>query len=164
MSRRAVLMSVLVVFLVAPGARAQQPTPIDRAGWLAGCWEQRSPNRVTMEMWMPPAGGTMMGASRTTAGGATRAYEQLRLHTAGDTLIYTALPSGQRQADFRSTSITSTELVFENPAHDFPRKIQYRKVGADSLIARVEGPGPNNTTRGFDVRMTRTSCTVSGQE
>jgi hypothetical protein len=112
-----------------------------------------------MEMWMPPAGGTMMGASRTTMGAATREYEQLRLHTAGDTLVYTALPSGQRQADFRSTSISPDALVFENPEHDFPRKITYRRVGADSLVARVEGPGPNNTTRGFDVKMRRASCT-----
>ena len=151
--------AVTAVFVVAPGAKAQQSTPIDGAAWMAGCWEQRTPNRLTMEMWMPPAGGTMMGASRTTMGAATREYEQLRLHTAGDTLIYSALPSGQRQADFRSTSITPGVLVFENPAHDFPRKITYRRVGQDSLIARVEGPGPNNTTRGFDVRMRRASCT-----
>ena len=137
----------------------QQQSPIDRAAWMAGCWEMRAPGRSTMEMWMPPAGGTMMGASRTAIGGTTREFEQLRLHTAGDTLIYTALPSGQRQADFRSTSISATSIVFENPAHDFPKKISYRRVGEDSLIARVEGPGPNNTTRGFDVRMRRASCT-----
>jgi uncharacterized protein DUF6265 len=112
-----------------------------------------------MEMWMPPAGGTMMGASRTTRAGAVREYEQLRLHTAGDTLVYTALPSGQSLADFKSTSITATALVFENPTHDFPKKIIYRRVGEDSLVARVEGPGPNNTTRGFDIPMKRASCT-----
>jgi hypothetical protein len=158
--RRVNLIAGCAAFITLPFVSASaQTAPIDHAAWIAGCWEQRSANRLTMEMWMPPAGGTMMGASRTTAGGATREYEQL--HTAGDTLIYSALPSGQRPTDFRSTSLSSTALVFENPAHDFPRKITYRRVGADSLIARVEGPGPNNTTRGFDIRMRRASCTAS---
>jgi TolB protein len=157
--RRVNLTVVTAVIVAGVELGAQQATPIDRAAWLAGCWEQRSPNRLTMEMWMPPAGGTMMGASRTTIGGATREYEQLRLHTAGDTLIYTALPSSQRQTDFRSTSVSPTAIVFENPTHDFPRKITYRRVGEDSIVARVEGPGPNNTTRGFDIRMRRASCT-----
>jgi len=157
--RRVDLIVAIAAGIAGIPLEAQQPAPIDRAAWLAGCWEQRSPNRLTMEMWMPPAGGTMMGASRTTIGGATREFEQLRLHTAADTLIYTALPSGQKHADFRSTSVAPTVIVFENPTHDFPRKITYRRVGEDSLVARVEGPGPNNTTRGFDIRMRRASCT-----
>ena len=153
------LTAATAVFALGTQLGAQQASSIGRAGWLAGCWEARTPNRVVLEMWMPPAGGMMMGASRTTVGGATREYEQLRLNAAGDTLVYTALPSGQKEAAFRSTAVSATELVLENPTHDFPKKIVYRRVGADSVIARVEGPGPNNTTRGFDVRMRRASCT-----
>ena len=144
-----------------PLAAQSASSPIDRAAWLSGCWEMRVRDRFTMEMWMPPAGGTMMGASRTTRAGVVREYEQLRLHTSGDTLIYSALPSGQSLADFRSTSVSETALVFENPAHDFPKKISYRRIGRDSIVARVEGPGPNNTSRGFDVPMQRASCTVA---
>jgi hypothetical protein len=159
--RQAYLIASTAMLALAAPIGAQQAGSIDRAGWLAGCWESRSANRAVLEMWMPPAGGLMMGASRTTVGGTTREYEQLRLHAAGDTLVYTALPSGQREAAFRSTSVSPTELIVENPAHDFPKKIMYRRVGADSLIARVEGPGPNNTTRGFDVKMRRVSCTAT---
>ena len=151
---------LLACFWAATPLAAQSVSgPIDRAAWLSGCWEMRVRDRLRMEMWMPPAGGTMMGASRTTRAGVVREYEQLRLHTSGDTLIYSALPSGQSLADFRSTLISETSLVFENPTHDFPKKIVYRRVGADSIVARVEGPGPNNTSRGFDVPMTRASCT-----
>ena len=148
-----------IVVSASGGAQGSPGGAIDRAGWLAGCWEMRARNRVTMEMWMPPSGGTMLGASRTTVAGTTREFEHLRLHAAGDTLVYTALPSGQHEASFRSTTVSSTTLVFENPAHDFPQKITYRRVGEDSVIARVEGPGPDNTTRGFDIRMRRASCT-----
>lgn len=139
---------------------AQAGSSVDRAGWLAGCWELRAPNRVTMEMWMPPLGGQMLGASRTVVGNAVREFEVLRLTARGDTLVYTAIPSGQRETDFLSVSATSTELVFENLAHDFPQRVIYRRIGTDSVVARVEGPGPNNTTRGFDLPMRRASCTT----
>jgi hypothetical protein len=134
---------------------------VDRAAWLAGCWELRTATRVVLEMWMPPTGDLMLGGSRTViGGGVTREFEHLRIRARGDTLVYTAIPSGQREADFRSTSVTADAFVFENPAHDFPKKISYRRVTPDSVVARVEGPGPNNTTRGIDFPYRRVSCTA----
>jgi hypothetical protein len=113
-----------------------------------------------MEMWMPPLGNSMMGSSRTVVGAATRAFEHLRISMRGDTLVYTALPQGQNSTDFKATTSSNMSVTFENRAHDFPQVIMYRRVGADSLIARVEGPGPNNTTRGFSIPMRRVDCTA----
>jgi dipeptidyl aminopeptidase/acylaminoacyl peptidase len=153
-------MMVAAALAVAVGPAAGQPaSSIDRAAWLAGCWELRATNRLTMEMWMPPFGGMMMGASRTTIGGVSREFEHLRLSARGDTLIYTAVPSGQRETDFRSTLVSADRIVFENRAHDFPQVIIYRRAGADSVIARIEGPGANNAVRGIDFPMRRVSCT-----
>jgi hypothetical protein len=133
-------------------------SPVDRAAWLAGCWELRTANRVTTEMWMSPAGNVMLGASRTVAGGTTREFEFLRLSVRGDTLVYTAIPSGQRETEFKSAGSGNSPIVFENPAHDFPQRIIYRRPSPDSLVARIEGPGPNNTTRGIDFPMRRVNC------
>jgi hypothetical protein len=150
--------AVAIILVLAASAAGAQSTSLSRLGWLAGCWEQRAATRVTMEMWMPPAGDLMMGGSRTVVGGAAREFEHLRIRARGDTLVYTAIPSGQKETDFRSTVVTATSVTFENLAHDFPQRIIYRRAGADSVIARVEGPGPNNTTRGFDIPMRRASC------
>jgi hypothetical protein len=49
------------------------------------------------------------------------------------------------------------EVVFENPAHDFPQRIRYRASGA-ALQARIEGT-MNGKTRGIDFPYTRTNCT-----
>jgi hypothetical protein len=117
----------------------------------------RAPNRVTLEMWMPPLGDLMLGASRTTVGTATREYEQLRLQAEGDRLVYTSIPSGQREASFPSITVSDTLLVFENTAHDFPQRISYRRRGADSVTARIEGPGPDGT-RGVQFPYQRVSC------
>lgn len=132
-------------------------TELDRLGWLSGCWEMRRGTRVTTEMWMPPAGGLMMGASRTVSGGQVRETEQLRLEMRDGRLAYIALPSGQAETRFDATEVSDSGFVVENPAHDFPKKISYRRRGADSLVARIEGP-MQGQTRGIDFPMRRISC------
>ena len=37
------------------------------------------------------------------------------------------------------TRASSTEAVFENPQHDFPKRIIYRKGADDSLTASIDG-------------------------
>jgi hypothetical protein len=150
--------AALVATVISVSTANAQATGLGRLAWLGGCWEQRAANRVTMEMWMPAAGDLMIGGSRTVVANVAREFEHLRIRARGDTLIYTAIPSGQKETDFRSVQVTATSVTFENKAHDFPQRIIYRRGGADSVIARVEGPGPNNTTRGFDVPMRRASC------
>ena len=131
-----------------------QAAPLDKLSWLGGCWELRRGPRVTVEMWMSPAGGMMLGASRSVVNGALGEWEQLRLSLRGDTVIYTALPSGQNQTEFKTMSVSDSGFVVENLSHDFPQRIIYRKRGADSLVTRIEGPG-----RGIDFPMTRVRCT-----
>lgn len=131
-----------------------------RVNWLAGCWEARDGARTTFEMWSPPAGGMLVGAGRTVVDGRQRGHEHLRLHAAGDTLVYTAIPSGQIETEFKSTSLTDSSFVVENKAHDFPQRITYRLTGADSLVVRVEGPAPNGTRR-FSLKFARTDCSAA---
>lgn len=157
MRRMRTLRRVTLAALLVPFPVLAQSGTLARAGWLAGCWELRATNRVTLEMWMPPLGDLMLGASRTTVGTTTTEFEQLRLKAEGDRLVYTSIPSGQREAAFTSTSVSDTAVVFENLAHDFPQRIIYRRRGADSIIARIEGPGPNGP-RGVQFPYRRVGC------
>jgi hypothetical protein len=66
----------------------------------------------------------MFGISRTLRDGRPVAYEfmQIRPDTSGR-LEFVALPSGQAETTFRQAGDTGTEeIVFENPAHDFPQR------------------------------------------
>ena len=138
-----------------------QEGPLHPVRWLSGCWEARSADRVMLEMWMPAEGDLMLGVNRTLVGGKARATEQLRLAWRDGALVYTALPSGQATTEFTATEVTDSSFIVENPDHDFPKKISYVRRGADSLLATIEGPGPNGTRRiGFP--MGRVPC--SGAE
>jgi Domain of unknown function (DUF6265) len=130
---------------------------VDHLGWLAGCWEMGSGARVVEEQWTRPRGGVMLGAGRTMQGDSLVEYEQVRLLQRGGRLVYAAAPSGQPPAEFESTAVTDTSVSFENPSHDFPQRISYRKVGADSLVARVEGMR-GGKLRGRDFAYRRAAC------
>ena len=148
-------MRVLLLLFVTAGTAAAQ-SPLERMAWLAGCWESRSGDRSVLEMWTTPSGGLMVGASRTTAAGKAVAYEHLRLSVDGEDLVYTAIPSGQRETHFRSTSVSDSGFTVENPGHDFPQRIRYSRSAADELTARVESADPGG--RGFDMVFRRTGC------
>jgi hypothetical protein len=152
--RMAAAAAVIGAVAMGPAAQGRDAEP---AGWLAGCWEQRQGERRTVEMWMAPEAGLMLGASRTTAGGRVTEFEQLRLERTGDTLIYTALPSGQTEASFRSVEVGNDRFVVANPQHDFPQRIGYRRSGTDSLVAWIEGPGKDGMKR-IEYPMRRVSC------
>ena len=79
--------AAVVLGLVAAGS-AMHGSRAELPGWLAGCWELRQGARHGVEMWMPPEGGMMLGASRVTVDGRVREYEQLRLDLTRDTLVY----------------------------------------------------------------------------
>jgi hypothetical protein len=66
-------------------------------------------------------------------------------------------PFGQPPAEFIAASVSDTMVVFENPQHDFPQRVIYRKRGADSLIARIEGT-MNGKSRGVDFPYAKGRC------
>ncbi len=161
------LILIGVLSLAVPSLSAQQTSAsslgasswdVSSLGWMAGCWEQVSGGRVTTESWMPPSGGMMVGGSRTVANGQARAFEHLRIMTRQEGVVYTAVPSGQTETDFLAVLVSDSMVTFENPEHDFPQRISYRKLSADSIVARVEGPSDDGSTQGFDVPMGRVSC------
>ena len=53
--------------------------PIHSLSWLTGCWMHEETGFRRDEQWMEPRGGTMIGMSRTVAGGETVEHEHLRI-------------------------------------------------------------------------------------
>ena len=125
--------------------------------WLAGCWRSDDGERQITEQWMKPAGKMMLGMSHTVANGQTREYEFMRImqEENGD-IFFVAQPSGQKETRFKLMVVSEREARFENPAHDFPQRIIYRRDG-DSLVGRIEGVSKGKE-RAIDFPMTRADC------
>ena len=80
----------------------------------------------------------MMGVSRTVASDKTVEFEYLRIEQRADAIYYVAHPKARCPGtDFKLTRASATEAVFENPQHDFPKRIIYRKTD-DGLTASID--------------------------
>lgn len=126
--------------------------------WMAGCWERRTNNLVVTEQWSFPRAKMMFGAGQTTRGDSTIEYEHTRIFERDGKLVYSAQPSGQDPAEFVADSAGGYSVIFSNPAHDFPQRVIYRRLGADSLLGRIEGQR-GGQIRGVDFSYRRVSCT-----
>jgi hypothetical protein len=146
-----------VSLAVLPLPPATPAGPVNQVRWLAGCWRRETPRLVIEEHWMPPRGGTMLGMGRTVRDDTLREYEVVLLREHGPQLAYEAHPGDQAPATFLSELVTDSMVVFGNPAHDFPQRIGYRRVGTDSLAAWIEG-SVGGRSRRVDFPYRRTSC------
>tara|TARA_R110002096_G_scaffold161007_3_gene327366 strand:+ start:16237 stop:16668 length:432 start_codon:yes stop_codon:yes gene_type:complete len=112
-----------------------QPASADPLDWLVGCWESK--DGTSKEVWVKEADGGLSGFSVTLQDNDMVFYEVLRIATASDgTLTYTAHPSGQSSATFRSKSAAGFAVTFANPSHDYPQEIAYKRDG-DKLFATI---------------------------
>jgi hypothetical protein len=159
-ARVAVSAAALVLHLAAIAPAGAQPQELNTLAWLAGCWQREGGEPGSVEHWLAPAGGTMLGISRTVKNGRTVEHEFLQIRSnAEGRLVYIALPSRQREATFTATGVDGGAVSFENPQHDFPQRISYRLLPGDRLAARIEGQrGGQGPMRAIDFAFRRVAC------
>ena len=150
MSLKILVTAILCLAAVGFTARAgAAPAELSALAWIAGDWQTAPGGRAQVEEhWTLPAGGTMIGMGRTVVGNKTAEFEFLRIEQRGDDIFYVAHPNAQcPETDFKLTRLTAQEVVFENPEHDFPKRIIYRKNSDGSLVAKVDaGEGTKSQT------------------
>lgn len=129
---------ILAAMILFGGLSAEAPTLAD-ISWISGDWQTAPGGRRQIEEhWTAAAGGSMMGVSRTVAGDKTVEFEYLRIEQRADGIFYVAHPKARCPGtDFKLTRASATEAIFENPQHDFPKRIIYRKTD-DGLTASID--------------------------
>ena len=117
-----------------------------RFDWLAGHWCSRGGGELIEEFWLPPEGDVALGVSRTIQDGRTTSFEFMRIQSEQGVVQYVALLAGQPPTAFRLTASGADWARFENPQHDFPTRIEYRRTAA-GLHAEIAGPGTDGKER-----------------
>jgi hypothetical protein len=125
------------LLLVGIGANGASAPPLD---WITGHWCADFGEEVVEEYWLPPHGGVAVGLSRTRTAQETTAFEFLRIADIEGVQSYIAQPGGRPPTVFKRTAGGESWIRFENPDHDFPQRIEYRREG-DALEAQIAGPG-----------------------
>jgi len=134
----ALLLGVAAFLQTATSAAEGRQAP--RFDWLSGQWCGESDGESLEEFWLPSKGNLALGVGRTIKGGITTSHEFLRIQTRDGATRLTALHNGQSPTAFALTASGADWARFENPEHDFPKRIEYRRV-ATGLHAEIAGPG-----------------------
>ncbi|MFT3794118.1 DUF6265 family protein [Flavobacterium sp.] len=144
MKKNTLLLALAVgTFIISCDKKAEkQPAQITKADWLLGDWENKTPQGDLSESWQKANDSTYNGASYFIKGKDTLFAESVVLSEKNGEVLYTVTAKGQNNdlpVAFKMTTATAKQIIFENPAHDFPTKIQYQLVNKDSIVAQISG-------------------------
>ncbi|OJU75728.1 MAG: hypothetical protein BGO09_12495 [Bacteroidetes bacterium 47-18] len=132
----------VICFVALCAWTTKQINEIDKAEWLIGTWENKTPKGSVYETWIRSNDTTFTGKSYIINEKDTVVFENIRLVQEAGGLYYMPAVSDQNDGlpvRFTAKVISARELIFENPQHDFPQTISYRKITGDSLIAEISG-------------------------
>jgi hypothetical protein len=132
---------MLCLTLAAAVAAAAGPqTPREQMrdmSWLAGTWQAKD----FVTTYTTPEGGTILSVTRYFRDGRTTFFEFEHFAATDSGVVLTPYPGGRKSVSFRMThyDAAARTAVFENPAHDYPRKFVFRRAGPDSLHIDLTG-------------------------
>lgn len=148
------LLALLLTFIVEACNQAAKTPALNQAkpvndyslikalSWLDGSWQSQSPQGKAIEVWTIQNDSVYAGKSFFVSGSDTLSSETITLEQTGAELNYIPVVKNQnlgKPVKFKLTDTDKDLWVFENPAHDFPTVIKYRRIGQDSLLAEISG-------------------------
>lgn len=119
--------------------------------FLQGTWKME--NKEIYEHWDKLNSQTLKGFSYKLKNGQMGISEYLDISERDNQTLYTATVINQNNGkgiEFKLTKTDST-YTFENPAHDFPKKISYQKLSDNEIFVQVS----DGKQKGFSYKMTK---------
>lgn len=132
----------IVGLIILCALTRKQTYDIKKAEWLIGTWENKSLKGSIYETWSKTNDIELSGKSYILKEKDTIVFENIRLVQETDSLFYIPIVKNQNEGlpvRFSAKTISETQLIFENPQHDFPQIISYTKINTDYLTAEISG-------------------------
>jgi hypothetical protein len=115
---------------------------VDQLKWLLGVWKINTGNGYVVEKWIQNNDSTLTGKSMfVKIPGDSAIQETIELSLRKGQWSYTPTVVNQNNGQpvtFHVFYLGRGEFICENPAHDFPQRIAYRRI-KNSLHASIEG-------------------------
>lgn len=131
-----------LLFFLTQCQSAETGKELDKLQWLEGTWVNQTPTRKSIEVWAQQPDRSYTVNSWLLEGTDTIFSESIEVKPAGQKIIYAvtlaAQPPGE-PIEFKLAENTGTRAVFENPEHDFPRKISYTYQPDTAVVVELEG-------------------------
>lgn len=107
-----------------------------------GTWQMKTKNGYYCERWTKVSSNELKSTGFSVKGKDTTLLEQVKLVSKADGIFYIPVVNNQNSGlpvSFKLTSSTNNEFIFSNPEHDFPQRVAYHFITADSVHAWVDG-------------------------
>ena len=116
---------------------------------LEGTWKMNGKRGAVYEEWAIINDDYLQNKGYVSKIDDTIVTERVALTNNKEGIFYTSTVEDQnntKPVSFKMTAFEGNQFVFENPEHDFPKRIVYRFISADSLHAYIDD-GASNTKR-----------------
>ncbi|WP_293894296.1 DUF6265 family protein [Flavobacterium sp.] len=143
------ILSLILLVSCKKNADENKFDKLEKMNWLIGEWEQKLPDGILKETWIKQNDSTFSGNSYFITKDTVH-FESIQLVQKAEELNYIATVVGQnddKDVTFKLTSDTNNTFTFENPAHEYPQKIVYKKIASDRLIATISGKQQGKLTQ-----------------
>ena len=144
MKIRLTTLSILFVFTIS---LFSQSIP----DFLQGTWQVE--NEELYEHWDKLNDNSMRGFAYFVKDGKMEVFEHLEISKNKNKVIYSAAVQGQNEGKIIVFKLTKSgeTVVFENPKHDFPSKIEYTRLNENELKVRLSAKDKDP----FEYKMTK---------
>lgn len=122
---------------------------ISRVDFMAGTWKMEGKEQY--EVWEPAGNGELTGYSYKLQDNQKIITETLSIKIIDHHIVYEATVPDQNEGKsipFTLNDDIKEYLSFENIGHDFPKRIQYKRLNDDEIKVTVSG----NRDQGFSYR------------
>ena len=131
-----ILAPITVVLMACSHQQASLP------GWLEGNWITGDTTGLVTESWEVISDTYMTGEGLLVNKEKKSVTEMLNIFIKDGMLVYTALLPDQNNGEeviFINSSFDPDSLVFENPSHDYPKKIIYHHRAIGEIDVYLHG-------------------------
>jgi hypothetical protein len=118
-----------LVFALTLRSGTTSPVSLVDLSWMAGSWQGIYEGGTLEEHWLPPSGGTMIGASRLVVGRRTLLAEFLNVEEKRDEILLTVILPKKRLRPMRLVESGANRAVFEDSTHRPPDLLTYEREG-----------------------------------
>ena len=132
-------LSILLLTASYTAVYAQSCSSLESLEWITGEWIAEHGDVITREKWVKVSDRSFEGV-----GGITRkatgekSGETLRLvEMSGEIFFIAKVSQNPLPVAFKLTHCSAGAATFENAAHDFPKKLEYRLENEASLVVTV---------------------------
>jgi len=129
---------VITSIFLSTLSNAQSCHSLSQLNWLLGEWQSKQGQLTVTEHWQQVSEKTIEGLGKTFKQNKAVSSETLRLVEMSDEVFYlakvqhNAVPIG-----FKLIVCSTSNAVFENKNHDFPKRISYQLFKGNTLHVRV---------------------------